>query len=257
MLNSSDLSDFCFPIPVPKDDPYGAKYNIECQNFVRTLTDYDAGCKGTGPKTPVDQLSIVTPFVDLSFVYGGDIKWSNRLRTFNGGRLRTNRQCGQDYLPAAVDNYDACNIACPDETCYLGGDIRVNQNTGLVVLSTLLLREHNRLADGLAKINPQWLDERLFQEARRINIAEYQAITFYEWLPILLGEYNQFSKSKTLYTIYVHIDPAILIQCKIIYNKPGGGYVNDYNATVNPAVLNEHATASFRYAHSQIAGTIQ
>lgn len=187
MMNASDLSPFCFPIPVPKDDPYGSKYNIECQNFVRTLTDYDLGCDGAGQNAAVDQISIVTPFIDLSFVYGESIAGSSQLRTFNGGLLRANCRFDQDFLPDALDNYDACNIASPNETCYFAGDGRVNQNTGLVVLSTLLLREHNRLANGLSQINPHWSDERLFQEARRINIAEYQAITYYEWLPILLG----------------------------------------------------------------------
>lgn len=71
---------------------------------------------------------------------------------------------------------------------FISGDVRVNQNTQLTVLQIILLREHNRIADALARINPHWTDETIFQEARRIAIAEHQYISYYEWLPIFLGE---------------------------------------------------------------------
>lgn len=116
------------------------------------------------------------------------------------------------------------------------GDTRVNQNPQLTLLQVVLLREHNRIADALAALNPHWDDETIFQEARRIAIAEHQYISYYEWLPIFIGLENS-------------------IRNKIIYNT--NSFVNDYQPQVNPTVLNEHATAAFRYFHSLIAGYLE
>ncbi|CAB0031277.1 unnamed protein product [Trichogramma brassicae] len=67
------------------------------------------------------------------------------------------------------------------------GEIRVNEQLVLTCMHTLMAREHNHLARGLALVNPHWDDETLFQEARRIVIAQIQHITYNEFLPILLG----------------------------------------------------------------------
>lgn len=71
---------------------------------------------------------------------------------------------------------------------FFTGDIRANQNPQLTTLQVILLREHNRIADALAQLNPHWNDETIFQEARRIHIAQIQHINYYEYLPILLGK---------------------------------------------------------------------
>ena len=63
------------------------------------------------------------------------------------------------------------------------------EQTLLTVMHTIWLREHNRVANQLyALFGTNKTDEFYYQEARRIVIAEFQHITYNEYLPILLGK---------------------------------------------------------------------
>ncbi|KAF8771504.1 Peroxidase like protein [Argiope bruennichi] len=53
------------------------------------------------------------------------------------------------------------------------GDLRGNQHFFLTGIVTIFVREHNRIATNLKKMNPHWEEERLFQESRvRDNIPK-------------------------------------------------------------------------------------
>ena len=101
------------------------------------------------------------------------------------------------------------------------------------------MREHNRLAQLLKNQNPQWNDddEKLYQEARRIVIAEYQHIIYKEWLPHILG--LPLMKNTTLYPLE-------------------DGYVDDYKEDdFDPRITNEFAVAAFRFGHSLIPSSFK
>lgn len=67
------------------------------------------------------------------------------------------------------------------------GDSRFVQSTGLQMIHVIFYRFHNLIAMFLSAHYPHWTDDVLFFEARRIVIACYQHIVYYEWLPLVLG----------------------------------------------------------------------
>lgn len=236
-LISNGQHNTCYPIIVPKNDPAHSQTGTECLNFVRTLTDRDNNCKGADVSRPAEQLTTVTAFLDLSLVYGNSEQQNRPIRAFTGGRMLVENRAGNEWPPQDPNATASCDVQTPQETCYLAGDSRMNQNPGLTILQIVLLREHNKIADNLQSINPSWDDETCFQEARRINIAQYQHISYYEWLPIFLGREN-------------------MLKNRLIYQTTKGSFINDYNPNIDPSVLNSHATAAFRYFHSQIEGRL-
>lgn len=135
---------------------------------------------------------------------------------------------GGQILP--IDPTAQCSPITKGQNCFKAGDNRVNQQPILLSLQTLLLRNHNHHAMQLSLMNPHWNDDQLFQEARRITIAELQHITYNEYLPIILGP---------LLMHYYNLSPLI------------NGFTQ-YESFTDPSTLNEFITAASRYGHSQI-----
>nr|XP_023017889.1 peroxidase-like [Leptinotarsa decemlineata] len=233
LLELANVPEHCFPIIVPYNDPYHSRNGTRCMSFDRTITNRDRRC--VGGSEPAEQLTSVNHYLDLSIVYGKDDEENHQLRNFEGGRLRVEKREGHQWPPRAVNASGTCRLKKPRDACYLAGDTRVNQNPQLTLLQIVLLREHNRIADVLSKYNPHWNDETTFQEARKINIAQYQHISYYEWLPNFIGWENS-------------------LKNRIIWNTQD--FVTDYDENIDPRALNEHSNGAFRHFHSLIAGQL-
>uniref|UniRef100_A0AAV2IW86 Uncharacterized protein n=1 Tax=Knipowitschia caucasica TaxID=637954 RepID=A0AAV2IW86_KNICA len=135
-------------------------------------------------------MNALTAFLDLGQVYGSEEKLALFLRdTENeGGLMRVNtefRDNGRELLPFTGLEMNMCatrkritnDTNAKEVPCFIAGDVRVDENIALTPLHTLFLREHNRVARALKRINPQWDNETLYQESRKILGAYTQSFT--------------------------------------------------------------------------------
>ena len=127
--------------------------------------------------------------------------------------------------------FDQCLAARKELLCFDAGDERVNQHPGLMVIHTLLARRHNKHAYHLSLVNRNWDDEKLFQEARKILIAELQHVTYNEYLPSIFG-------------------PVLTEFYKFKHREYNG--FSRYDPYINPSIINEYAAAAGRFGHSSI-----
>jgi hypothetical protein len=181
-----------------------------------------------------EQLNLLTHWLDLSQIYGNVLDKNLELRSFEHGKLNSStiKKLKQEYLPFITDG--SCQNIGERKPCFITGDIRANQNVLLTGLQTVWMREHNRIAEILYKHYPDWNDEKLFQETRRIVIAEYQHIIYNEWLPVLVGK-----KAAKLYDL-----------------KPlNQDYFYKYDENLYPHIANEFSTAAFRFGHTLVKST--
>ena len=138
---------------------------------------------GTSTENPRQQLNKITGWIDASTVYGSDAERANTLRTNDGsGKLKTSPGNFLPYNESGLPNF---RFRGPG--FFLAGDERGNENIGLTSLHTLFVREHNRLAEQIATSDPSLSGEEIYQMVRRIVGAHIQAITYNEFLPVLLG----------------------------------------------------------------------
>ncbi|XP_053598578.1 peroxidase-like [Microplitis demolitor] len=192
----------CFPI---KTENYSG-----CMEYTRSAPhpgNTYQGCK-LGSRQQINQAS---SFLDLSTIYGNSEYVTHSLRANRSGLLNTQKK----NLPIPLKNMDDCRNDEKALPCFSSGDLRINENPGITLMYVLFLREHNRIAERLSVLNPHWNDETLFQESRRIVIAEMQHITYNEFLPVIIGEsnlhrYNLRSTKSGASTFYdPRIDPTL------------------------------------------------
>lgn len=132
--------------------------------------------------------------IDLCQIYGLTEETANILRTGSDGKLKSQTVNGEEFpdnlfdangdvktdyenLPYVLDGrLDTILNRFGDAEArkanyFATGLERGNSTVVYTAISTLFLREHNRLCEELGTRNPAWDDERLFQTARNINIV--------------------------------------------------------------------------------------
>jgi len=172
---------------------------------------------GTDESNPREQVNVITGWVDGGLVYGSDDERAQWLRAGEDGKLKVSKG---NFMPYNDGTQDNARVGMK-EGFFVAGDVRVNEHSALISLHTLLVREHNRLADEIKAANPDLTDDEIYDRARKINAAQIQNITFNEYMPALLG------------------DGAL-------------DEYEGYDSSVDATVSNEFSTALFRYGHSTI-----
>ncbi len=225
-----DAQDFLY-IQVPQGDAFFDPWNTGAALIPMRRS---AGMPGSGTDidNPLQHINEISSFLDASAVYGSSEEQANWLRTHSDGKMKTS---AGNLLPynTVTGEFDAIVDAnAPHmedatgqlEKLFVAGDVRVNENTVLTSVHTLMVREHNRLCDEIKLENPVWGDELVYQKARRIVGGLIAAVTYEEWLPAM----------------GVHLEDYY-----------------GYNENINPGVFNEFSAAAFRMGHTLLSGTIQ
>lgn len=186
----------------------------------------------------------VSAFIDGSAIYGPDEETASDLREFADGRLRMQlTPDNRTLLPPSTNPDDGCNREAERRRgryCFAAGDARANENLHLTTMHLLWARQHNRIAGELARINPSWSDETLYQETRRVVGAQLQHITYREFLPVVLGDERMNERD---------LKPS------------SSGYkrrtVDPDDPRDDPTVANHFAAAAFRFAHTLLPGLMR
>lgn len=217
----------CMPIQIPDGDPFYPRINPStgermCLPFMRSLP----GQQRMGPR---DQTNQNSAYLDLSSVYGSDSCMAKDLRAFHIGKLNVTVH----HIPHRKDLMPQSSIhpECKASSgyCFIGGDGRVSEQAGLTSLHTIFMREHNRIAEVLHRLNPHWNDEIIYQNTRKIFTATYQQIVYNEFLPRILG--------------WDAVD-------KYDLRLSSAGYYKSYSPDCHPGPFTEFAVAAFRIGHS-------
>jgi peroxidase len=229
-LNDDDSSEIS-NIPVPACEPIfdpTCLGTVEIRMF-RSLSDPATGTDINNPRMTINE---VTSYIDGSGVYGSDFIRSDWLRTHVDGKMKMS---ANNLLPwntvdgefdSAIDPTTPFMVLdgfpTPDKF-FAGGDIRINEQPGLMSFHTLMVREHNRLCDELLIAHPGWGDEQLYQRARKIVGAHIQAVTFEEFLPIIGIDLDTYT---------------------------------GYDDAAQPDILNTFSAAAYRFGHTMINGRL-
>ncbi|ERN39815.1 RHS repeat-associated core domain protein [Rubidibacter lacunae KORDI 51-2] len=181
-----------FDISVPTGDIYFDPRGTGEEVIELHRAQFDPAT-GTSRLNPRRHENLVSGFLDGSTVYGSDGERAAALRKLDGtGKLKTSPGNllpfnTEAYFPGGPLENGGGGTADRANELFVAGDVRASENPGLAALHTLLVREHNRLAEQIALDDQTLTGEEIYQQARRQVVATIQHITYNEYLPLVLG----------------------------------------------------------------------
>ena len=218
VLSNDNLAE-PLPIRVPRGDPVFGRGTAGRATIGFNRSEFHPST-GTGSANPRRQTNATTAFIDASHIYGPQQSRALALRARDGtGGLATSH--GGRFLPfntQGLPNEGGAHLT----GLFVGGDVRANEQIGLIAMHTLFVREHNRLAGIIAGQDPGLSGDEIYQLARRIVAAQNQVITFNEFLPVLIG-------------------------------ADAMGEYSGYDPSVDPSIASEFSAAAFRVGHTMLA----
>lgn len=193
--------------------------------FIRTrMPNASAGEKDD----PLRKQNTSNHQIDLCTLYGRNKEQTSQLRIKTGapgkkGQLKSQVFNAEEYSPFLFDSttgalkpefdkldpplgLDRCTPDMRNKLFAVGGD-RVNSVPQVVMINTLLLREHNRLSREMEKAHPGWDDERVFETARNTVIVMFIKIVVEEYI-------NHISSAP----FHLKMDPSVAWHAP--WNKP-------------------------------------
>ncbi|CAC5363385.1 PXDN [Mytilus coruscus] len=209
--------DVCFPFKIPLSDK---RLPAGCINFIRAR----AATNDVSLSVYREQINLISSYIDCSFLYGNGS--DETLRVQNSFLMKTDPG---NLLPTTDGN--GCLKLKLVNRCPFAGDRRSFEAPNLSLNHLVFVRYHNRLSTQLHKLNPCWSIEMVFQETRRIIIAQVQHITYNHFLPLV-------------------VDRKTMRRFKLFSKKRGFNDV--YNNKVDASCFNSFGIAPWRYGHSQI-----
>ena len=231
------------PIPVPLGDPVFDPTGTGTQElfFLREPP-------ATLPGNPREHFNVRSVFLDGQSVYGANDFRATILRsTNNDGKLLSQiGASGEELLPNKTQVIAAhpgpeteAELVNDLPFHFVSGNLGVNLSPSFAALETVLLREHNRIAEALDALpvgkktqlgfpeqsdEPEGYGDAIYELARKIVIAEIEAITYNEYLP----------------AIGVQLDPY-----------------TGYDETLFPQMFTEYGSAAFRLGHTMLPELIR
>jgi prostaglandin-endoperoxide synthase 2 len=241
--------------------------------------------------------------IDMCQIYGLDEPSTWALRSGAGGRLKSRKgkadgceypvflwkdgvinpdfydpvnETGLTYLRAGRDKpwMDALETALKGtisdparrDSLYASGLDRGSSTIAYSAFNTIFLREHNRIADSLAKANPKWEDDQLFETARLINIRQILNVVVNDYIRHIGGSFpfaldRTFAEGKRWYrTNRISIEFNLLYRWHSLVPdefRLAGEVLENEQFRYNNALLERHGVERlFTDASSQRAGRV-